>query len=162
MRAAISTICCRCPIRPRRLDRVSHHVAQVQDALGTRMLLENPSTYLLFEDSSIDEIDFLEAIAERTGCGLLLDVNNVMVSAINHRLDPFDYIRRFPMNKVGEIHLAGYDDARRRSRRNDWPSTPMLQQFGPMSSNCTNSHLVLPAPCRRWSSGTMTCPTSRP
>jgi len=99
------------PYTPETLDRVSHHVAQVQDALGTRMLLENPSTYLLFEDSSIDEIDFLEAIAERTGCGLLLDVNNVMVSAINHRLDPFDYIRRFPMNKVGEIHLAGYDDA---------------------------------------------------
>lgn len=99
------------PYTPETLDRVSDHVVQVQDALGTRMLLENPSTYLLFEDSTIDEIDFLEAISERTGCGLLLDVNNVMVSAINHRLDPFDYIRRFPVEKVGEIHLAGYDEA---------------------------------------------------
>ncbi len=99
------------PYTPETLDRVSSHVAEVQEALGTRMLLENPSTYLLFEDSTIDEIDFLEAIAERTGCGLLLDVNNVMVSAINHRLDPYDYIRRFPVEKVGEIHLAGYDEA---------------------------------------------------
>ena len=99
------------PYTPETLDRVSSHVAEVQDALGTRMLVENPSTYMIFEDSSIDEIDFLATISERTGCGLLLDVNNVMVSAINHRLDPYDYIRRFPVEKVGEIHLAGYDEA---------------------------------------------------
>lgn len=99
------------PYTPETLESVCAHVAEVQDALGTRMLLENPSTYLLFEDSSIDEIDFLAEISERTGCGLLLDVNNVMVSAINHRLDPHDYIRRFPVEKVGEVHLAGYDEA---------------------------------------------------
>lgn len=98
------------PYTPGTLDCVCAHVAEVQDALGIRMLLENPSTYLLFEDSTIDEIDFLAAISDRTGCGLLLDVNNVMVSAINHRLDPHDYIRRFPVGKVGEIHLAGYDE----------------------------------------------------
>ena len=74
------------------------------------MLLENPSTYLLFEESTIDEIDFLAAVSERTGCGLLLDVNNVMVSAVNHRLDPQAYIDRFPVELVGEIHLAGYDE----------------------------------------------------
>lgn len=91
-------------------DRICAHIDQVQEALGTRMLLENPSTYLLFEESTIDEIDFLRTISERTGCGLLLDVNNVMVSAINHRLDPYDYIRRFPVERVGEIHLAGYDE----------------------------------------------------
>ncbi len=92
------------------LERVSAHVDTVQQAIGRRMLLENPSTYILFEDSVIDEIDFLEAIAENTGCGLLLDVNNVMVSAVNHGLDPFAYIDRFPVERVGEIHLAGYDE----------------------------------------------------
>jgi uncharacterized protein (UPF0276 family) len=100
------------PYTPGTLERVCAHIDRVQDELGMRMLLENPSTYLLFEESTIDEVDFLEAIARRTGCGLLLDVNNVMVSAINHRLDPHDYIRRFPLDAVGEIHLAGYDEAR--------------------------------------------------
>lgn len=99
------------PYTPETLDRVAAHVGEVQDALGTRMLLENPATYLLFEDSTVDEIDFLAAVSNRTGCGLLLDVNNVMVSAINHRLDPREYIRRFPADRVGEIHLAGYDEA---------------------------------------------------
>ncbi|MGC4026648.1 MAG: DUF692 domain-containing protein [Mesorhizobium sp.] len=93
------------------LQRVSQHVDEVQQALGRKMLLENPSTYVLFEESTIDEIDFLEAVAARTGCGLLLDVNNVMVSAVNHRLDPYAYIERFPLHRVGEIHLAGYDEA---------------------------------------------------
>src|SRR5690606_372857 len=85
-------------------------VDEVQQAVGRRMLLENPSTYILFEDSTIDEIDFLEAIAEKSGCGLLLDVNNVMVSAVNHRLDPYAYVERFPVDHVGEIHLAGYEE----------------------------------------------------
>lgn len=93
------------------LHRVAEHVDEVQQALGRKMLLENPSTYVLFEESTIDEIDFLEAVAARTGCGLLLDVNNVMVSAVNHHLDPYAYIDRFPLHRVGEIHLAGYDEA---------------------------------------------------
>lgn len=92
------------------LDRVVAHVEEVQQALGRTMLLENPSTYVLFAESTIDEIDFLAAIADRTGCGLLLDVNNVMVSSVNHRLDPFTYVERFPVHAVGEIHLAGYDE----------------------------------------------------
>ncbi len=98
------------PYTPETLERVSAHVDTVQQATGRRMLLENPSTYILFADSTIDEIDFLDAIAERSGCGLLLDVNNVMVSAVNHSLDPFAYIDRFPVERVGEIHLAGYDE----------------------------------------------------
>jgi uncharacterized protein (UPF0276 family) len=98
------------PYTPATLDRVAEHVDQVQQALGCRMLLENPSTYVLFEESTIEEVDFLDAIATRTGCGLLLDVNNVMVSAVNHRLDPDAYIDRFPIHHVGEIHLAGYDE----------------------------------------------------
>ena len=98
------------PYTPETLERVSAHVDTVQQATGRRMLLENPSTYILFEESTINEIDFLDAIAERSGCGLLLDVNNVMVSAVNHGLDPFAYIDRFPTEHVGEIHLAGYDE----------------------------------------------------
>ncbi|WP_196257905.1 DUF692 domain-containing protein [Pelagibacterium limicola] len=92
------------------LDRVCGHISEVQDALGVRMLLENPSTYVLFEESTIEETEFLARIARRTGCGLLLDVNNVMISAVNHRMDPFAYIDRFPTDLVGEIHLAGYDE----------------------------------------------------
>jgi len=98
------------PYTSQTLDRVVAHVDQVQQTLGRRMLLENPSTYVLFEESTIDEVDFLDGIARRTGCGLLLDVNNVMVSAVNHRLDPVAYIDRFPVHHVGEIHLAGYDE----------------------------------------------------
>jgi len=93
------------------LDRIMRHVDEVQQVLGRQMLLENPSTYVLFAESTIDEIDFLERIAGGTGCGLLLDVNNVMVSCVNHRMDPVAYIDRFPVELVGEIHLAGYDEA---------------------------------------------------
>lgn len=99
------------PYTPETLRRVSEHVDETQQALGVKMLLENPSTYVFFAESTIDEIDFLAAVAERTGCGLLLDVSNVMVSAVNHRLDPFAYIDRFPIERVGEIHLAGYEEA---------------------------------------------------
>jgi len=76
------------------------------------MLLENPSTYLGFEKSTMDEVDFIAQIARRTGCGLLLDVNNVEVTAVNHGLDPIDYINRFPLAAVGEIHLAGHAEDR--------------------------------------------------
>jgi hypothetical protein len=98
------------PYTEETLARVVDHVDETQQALGRRLLLENPSTYLLFTDSTIDEVDFLATIAQRTGCGLLLDVNNVMVSAVNHRLDAATYIDRFPVELVGEIHLAGYDE----------------------------------------------------
>lgn len=99
------------PYTEETLARVSAHVDEVQQATGRRLLLENPSTYVLFADSTIDEIDFLDAVAERSGCGLLLDVNNVVVSAVNHGLDAYAYIDRFPVERVGEIHLAGYDEA---------------------------------------------------
>jgi uncharacterized protein (UPF0276 family) len=93
------------------LGRVARHVDEAQQAVGQLLLLENPSTYLLFEESTIEETEFLARIAARSGCGLLLDVNNVMVSAVNHRLDPVAYLDRFPVELVGEIHLAGYDEA---------------------------------------------------
>ncbi|MBV9589756.1 MAG: DUF692 domain-containing protein [Hyphomicrobiales bacterium] len=90
------------------LARVVEHVDAVQSFLGRQMLLENPSTYLIFEESTIAEADFLREVARRTGCGLLLDVNNVFVSATNHRLDARSYLAAFPVNLVGEIHLSGH------------------------------------------------------
>lgn len=93
------------------LDRVCAHIEQTQDTLGRRMLLENPATYLLFADSTIAETDFLARVVERAGCGLLLDINNVFVSATNHATDPRAYLAAFPMDAVGEIHLAGHDAA---------------------------------------------------
>ncbi|MFN0113433.1 MAG: DUF692 domain-containing protein [Paracoccaceae bacterium] len=91
------------------LARVAAHIDEVQDRLGRRMLLENPSSYLIFADAGMSETDFLAEIARRTGCGLLLDVNNVFVSATNLRFDPRDYIAAFPLAEVGEIHLGGHD-----------------------------------------------------
>jgi len=90
------------------LQRVVTHIDHVQKVLGVRMLLENPSTYVSFESSTMGEIEFLSEIVALTGCGLLLDVNNVYVSAVNNRFDPFDYIERFPVAAVGEIHLGGH------------------------------------------------------
>ncbi|MFZ5675796.1 MAG: DUF692 domain-containing protein [Pseudomonadota bacterium] len=90
------------------LRRVAEHVDQVQETLQRRMLLENPATYLLFAESSISETEFLAEIARRTGCGLLLDVNNVFVSATNHGLDAAAYLADFPLAAVGEIHLSGH------------------------------------------------------
>ncbi|MBL4980247.1 MNIO family bufferin maturase [Pseudomonas fluorescens] len=90
------------------LERVCEHVDQVQSALKRPMLLENPSTYLQFERSTLDETDFISQIVRRTGCGLLLDVNNVYVSCINHQRDPLAYIDALPLHAVGEIHLAGF------------------------------------------------------
>lgn len=91
------------------LSRVADHIDEVQETVGRRMLLENPSTYIAFLESTMSEIDFLKEVARRTACGLLLDVNNVHVSATNRRFDPFDYIDAFPVEHVGEIHLAGYE-----------------------------------------------------
>lgn len=90
------------------LERVCEHVDQVQSALKRPMLLENPSTYLQFERSTLDETDFISQIVRRTGCGLLLDVNNVYVSCINHQRDPLAYIDALPLHAVDEIHLAGF------------------------------------------------------
>jgi len=96
------------PYTAETLGRVAEHIDEVQNALGRRMLLENPSTYVVFAESTWAETDFLREIARRTGCGLLLDVNNVFVSAINHGHDPDRYLADFPLSAVWEIHLAGY------------------------------------------------------
>lgn len=98
------------PYTSETLKLVSDHIDQVQETLGRQMLLENPATYLLFEESTIEETDFLRALASRTGCGLLLDVNNVFVAATNHNLDPYAYLARFPVAHVREIHLSGHSE----------------------------------------------------
>jgi len=92
------------------LARVCAHIDQTQEALGRQMLLENPSTYLAFAETTKSEVDFLSEIATRTGCGLLLDVNNVFVSATNQNWDARAYIDAFPLHHVGEIHLGGHDE----------------------------------------------------
>lgn len=91
------------------LTRVAAHIDQVQTTLGRRMLLENPSTYLAFAETEMEEVEFLAELARRTGCGLLLDVNNVFVSATNQGYDARAYIDAFPLDAVGEIHLGGHD-----------------------------------------------------
>lgn len=96
------------PYTDETLFRVCDHIDQVQSTVGRRMLLENPSTYLAFAESTWGEIDFIAEVARRTDCGLLLDVNNVHISATNQLWDPLDYISRYPLARVGEIHLAGF------------------------------------------------------
>lgn len=92
------------------LTRVADHIDEVQAVVGTRMLLENPSSYLAFEESTLAETEFLREVAKRTGCGILLDVNNVFISATNLGTDPHSYIDAFPLDLVGEIHLAGHEE----------------------------------------------------
>lgn len=92
------------------LTRVADHIDQLQEHLGRQILLENPSSYLAFAESTYEEPNFLEEIAKRTGCGLLLDVNNVFVSSVNLKMDPRAYIDAFPLHRVGEIHLGGHDE----------------------------------------------------
>jgi uncharacterized protein (UPF0276 family) len=99
------------PYTEETLRRVAEHVDEVQSALGREMLLENPSTYLRFAESTIPEVEFLAEVAARTGCGLLLDINNVFVSAQNHRASPLCYIDGFPLQRVKEIHLGGHDES---------------------------------------------------
>ncbi|MFA7290740.1 MAG: DUF692 domain-containing protein [Rhodocyclaceae bacterium] len=96
------------PYNAATLARVCEHIDQVQSRLGRRMLLENPSTYVEFANSDMNETAFISEVLRRTGCGLLLDVNNVYVSCTNHGRDASAYLRELPAAAVGEIHLAGY------------------------------------------------------
>jgi uncharacterized protein len=96
------------PYTAQTLQRVCEHIDQVQTYLQRPMLLENPATYVEFLHSSMDEATFMTEVVRRTGCGLLLDVNNVHVSCTNHQRDPHVYLRALPLDQVGEIHLAGF------------------------------------------------------
>ncbi len=105
------------PYTDETLNRVCDHVDQMQEYIGRQILIENPSTYIAFAQSTWLEVDFMAQISKRTGCGLLFDINNVFVSATNHGYSPSEYIRAYPLDKVQEIHLAGHaqdrDDADR-------------------------------------------------
>jgi uncharacterized protein len=98
------------PYTAQTLTTVCAHIDEVQSTLGRQMLLENPSTYVLFEQSTMTETEFLTAVLQRTGCGLLLDINNVFVSATNHQQDARAYLRSFPLHAVREIHLGGHSE----------------------------------------------------
>lgn len=97
------------PYTDETLARVADHIDEVQQTVGRRMLLENPAAYLEFTQTTWAETDFLAEIVRRTGCGLLLDVNNVYVACTNRQADPYAYIDAFPLAAVGEIHLGGHD-----------------------------------------------------
>ena len=96
------------PYTSETLLRVAEHIDEVQSFLGRQMLLENPSTYLAFAECTYSEIDFIAEVVRRTGCGLLLDVNNVYVASTNQQWDPIAYIDAYPLAHVQEIHLAGH------------------------------------------------------
>jgi uncharacterized protein (UPF0276 family) len=98
------------PYTEEALQHVVARVRQVQDWLGRRILLENPSTYVQFRHSVMTEWEFLTAVAEQADCGILLDVNNVYVSATNHGFDPLRYLDAIPPARVGQMHLAGFTD----------------------------------------------------
>lgn len=96
------------PMTEETLDVVCRHVEQTQEYLKRQLLIENPSSYLQYRHSSIPEWEFIAALAERTGCGILCDVNNICVSSFNHGWDPFAYLAGLPADAIGEIHLAGH------------------------------------------------------
>ena len=124
------------PYTDETLARVSEHIDEVQNAIGRTMLLENPSTYVVFDESTWAETDFLREIARRTGCGLLLDVNNVFVSAVNHGFDPERYLADFPLAAVGEIHLAGYAETATTPACR-CSSTPTIRRFATLCGRST-------------------------
>jgi uncharacterized protein (UPF0276 family) len=98
------------PYTEESLNHVASRVAQVQDILGRRIAIENPSSYLSFESSTMTEWDFLAELAVRADCGILLDVNNIFVSSVNHKFDASEYVQGIPVDRVWQFHLAGHSD----------------------------------------------------
>jgi uncharacterized protein (UPF0276 family) len=98
------------PLTRAALDHVAGRVRAVQDALGAPLIIENPSTYIAWQGSTMPEAEFLAELCARTGCGLLLDVNNVYVSARNHGFDAHAYLDAIPFERVVQFHVAGHSD----------------------------------------------------
>lgn len=96
------------PYTEEAINHVADRVSRVQDYLGRRILLENVSSYVTYNDSAVSEWEFLSAIAERADCLILLDINNIVVSAGNHDFDPVDYLDGVPPERVYQYHLAGH------------------------------------------------------
>ncbi len=100
------------PYTDEALDRVCANIDHAQEVLGRTLLLENPSSYLAFEGASMSEWEFIAAMARRTGCELLLDINNVFVSAANHGFDGLAFLDGIPAERVRQVHLAGHSQGR--------------------------------------------------
>lgn len=98
------------PYNEETLAALCRNIETTQDCLGRTILIENPSTYLAFQNSCMSEPEFLIEAARRTGCGLLLDISNIFVQAHNHGIDPHAYIEAIPLGLVGEFHLAGHSE----------------------------------------------------
>jgi uncharacterized protein len=98
------------PYTEEALDSVVARVGQVQEALGRQILLENVSSYLSYRASEMSEWEFLSEVAQRADCAILLDINNIYVSSVNHGFDPLTYLRAIPKLKVRQFHLAGHSD----------------------------------------------------
>ncbi len=96
------------PLTAEALTLISEKIDAVQNFLGQRILIENASSYLEYQASEMTEWEFITALTKRSGCGLLLDINNVYVSSVNHGFDPKEYIKNIPVHQVGQIHLAGH------------------------------------------------------
>ncbi len=113
------------PYTDETLAHVCSHIDQVQEAVGRQMLLENPTSYLSFAESTYSEAAFIEKVVRRTGCGLLLDVNNVFISATNLKFSAHAYIDAYPLAHVKEIHLGGHD-----AQRDDDGETLLIDDHG--------------------------------
>jgi uncharacterized protein len=100
------------PYTAEALDVVCDNIGRAQDALGRTLLVENPSSYVTFTQSDMSEWQFIAAMCQRSGCDLLLDVNNIYVSAVNHGFDPLEYVAGIPLQHVRQIHLAGHSQGR--------------------------------------------------
>ena len=98
------------PYNQESLQIMTENIERVQETLGREIALENPSSYLLFNNSDMSEYEFIAEAAQRSGCGLLLDINNVYVSCTNHGMDPRAYIDAIPRDSIRQVHLAGYSD----------------------------------------------------
>lgn len=98
------------PLTEDAIRHIAGRVQQVQEFLGRRILLENISTYVTYAHSTMPEWEFVTQVAQRSGCGILLDLNNIYVNAYNHQFDPYDFLRYMPGELIGQFHLAGHTD----------------------------------------------------
>ena len=131
------------PFTEEALSQVVDRIRHIQDRLGRRILVENVSSYVTFTHSAMPEWTFLGAVAEAADCGILLDVNNIYVSAVNHGFSPYDYLAGLPLDRIGQIHLAGHTDAGTHLiDTHDHPVPPpvwaiyrdAVRRFGPIST----------------------------
>ncbi|RQW64429.1 DUF692 domain-containing protein [Vibrio viridaestus] len=134
------------PYNQQTLDSVCTHIDQIQTALKSTILLENPSTYISFKDQRFSETEFLAKVVEKTGCQLLLDVNNVEVSCFNHGRSTSEYLNSFPMSAVKQIHLAGYtlDKSEHLSLKIDSHNAPVADEVWQLFSDVQSNNPHIP------------------